>query len=235
MARTGRPYTKLYRAERERPVLLWVDLRPSMFFATRGVLKAVQAARIAAMVAWTAVDHGDRLGGIVQGAGAVTELRPTRGTRGALAMIGTLAKRFPGDPSSLRGETPDTLAGLPRVARPGSLVVLLSDLAGLDALEHRHLAQLGRHSDVALVAIHDPIEAQLPPPGTYRLTDGRSEWSMDTGGHALRRDHLERHRQRMTALERRCREHRMRWIPCSTAEDPTEVLRERLAMPANHG
>jgi len=46
-ARTGKPYTKLFREERERPVFLSVDLRPSMFFATRGVFKSVQAARLA--------------------------------------------------------------------------------------------------------------------------------------------------------------------------------------------
>ena len=39
-ARTGQTYTKLFREERERPVLLWVDFRPAMFFATRGVYKS---------------------------------------------------------------------------------------------------------------------------------------------------------------------------------------------------
>ncbi|MEO1576267.1 MAG: DUF58 domain-containing protein, partial [Pseudomonadota bacterium] len=38
-ARTGKPYTKLFREERERPVLFCVDLGPRMFFATRGVFK----------------------------------------------------------------------------------------------------------------------------------------------------------------------------------------------------
>ncbi|MEO0971915.1 MAG: DUF58 domain-containing protein, partial [Pseudomonadota bacterium] len=47
MARTGKPYTKLFREERERPVLVWVDLRQSMLFATRGAFKAVLAARLA--------------------------------------------------------------------------------------------------------------------------------------------------------------------------------------------
>ena len=44
-ARTGRPHTKMFREERERPVLICVDFRRAMFFATRGVFKAVQAAR----------------------------------------------------------------------------------------------------------------------------------------------------------------------------------------------
>ena len=33
-ARTGEAHTKVFREERERPVLIWLDLNPSMFFAT---------------------------------------------------------------------------------------------------------------------------------------------------------------------------------------------------------
>ena len=47
-ARTGEAHTKLFREERERAVLVWVDFQPSMFFATRGVFKSVQAAKAAA-------------------------------------------------------------------------------------------------------------------------------------------------------------------------------------------
>ena len=44
-ARLGKPHTKLFREERERPVCLGVDLGPSSHFATRGVFKRGQAAR----------------------------------------------------------------------------------------------------------------------------------------------------------------------------------------------
>ena len=43
-ARTGKAHTKLFAAERERRVLLSVDMQSSMFFATQGVFKSVQAA-----------------------------------------------------------------------------------------------------------------------------------------------------------------------------------------------
>ena len=47
-ARTGTPHIRLYHEERERPVILCVDLRPAMWFATRGRFKAVCAAEAAA-------------------------------------------------------------------------------------------------------------------------------------------------------------------------------------------
>ena len=53
-ARTGKAHTKLFREERERPVFLSVDYRASMFFATRGMYKSALAARLAALIAWSA-------------------------------------------------------------------------------------------------------------------------------------------------------------------------------------
>ena len=61
-ARTGEPHTKVFREERNRPIIAWIDLRREMMFATRGVFKAVIAAESAAIVAWSAIAHGDRLG-----------------------------------------------------------------------------------------------------------------------------------------------------------------------------
>ncbi len=43
-ARSTTAYTKLFREERERPVLVVVDLRCSMHFATQGCFKSVNAA-----------------------------------------------------------------------------------------------------------------------------------------------------------------------------------------------
>jgi len=47
-ARSERTYTKIYREERERPVLLWVDLCHRMFFGTRNCFKSVLASKLAA-------------------------------------------------------------------------------------------------------------------------------------------------------------------------------------------
>ena len=37
-ARSGQTHTKIYREERERPVLLWLDLSHSMFFGTQALI-----------------------------------------------------------------------------------------------------------------------------------------------------------------------------------------------------
>ena len=86
-ARTGKPHTKLFREERERPVHVWVDLRAPMFFATRGKYKAVRAAELASLFAWTACQQGDRIGGIVFSDNSHHELKPQRGKSAVLRLI----------------------------------------------------------------------------------------------------------------------------------------------------
>ena len=60
------------------------------------------------------------------------------------------------------------IARLRRVAQPGSLIVLLSDFGQLDGQGSAHLVQLARHSELILADIHDPLEAELPPPGRVK-------------------------------------------------------------------
>jgi uncharacterized protein (DUF58 family) len=60
-ARTGRPYTSLYRDERERAVTVAVDLRTAMFTGSQR-LRAVVAGEIAARIAWAVAARGDRAG-----------------------------------------------------------------------------------------------------------------------------------------------------------------------------
>lgn len=90
-ARTGKPHTKLFREERERPVFLWVDCRAPMFFATRGRFKSVAAAQIAALLAWSAVHDGDRIGSVIFTEGTHREIKPQRGKTGALRLFRELA------------------------------------------------------------------------------------------------------------------------------------------------
>ena len=80
-ARSTTAYTKLFREERERPVLIAVDLRSNMHFATQGCFKSVNASRAAALLSWAAHHRGDRLGGLIFGDTTHRELKPRLGRR----------------------------------------------------------------------------------------------------------------------------------------------------------
>ena len=63
-ARTGKVHTKLFVEERERPVLILLDLSHSLYFGSSLLLQSVQAAHLATTLGWSAIQHGDRLGAL---------------------------------------------------------------------------------------------------------------------------------------------------------------------------
>jgi uncharacterized protein (DUF58 family) len=221
--------------------LIWLDTGASMMFATRGAYKAVVAARMAALIAWSAVANGDQLGGLVFNESVHEELRPRLGRRAALRLLKLVAaspawhgrsvagkagqERSAGEP----GPAQAALERLARVARPGSLVFLLSDFAALDQPFERRLRQLASHCDVQLVQLFDPVEAELPPPGRYRIAMGKRMLSIDTSDEATRERYRTAFEQRREALRMLARLPGMRFIACATHDDPALVLMRHYA------
>jgi uncharacterized protein (DUF58 family) len=188
-ARAGGPHTKVYQAERERPVVVLADFGPTMFFGTRGTFKSVAAARTAALIAWAAVAGRDRVGALIFN-GDHRELAPCGGRRGVLRLIRALVEA--GHPEHGANGVPEpgglsaALVRLRRVARPGSLVFVLSDFYAADGETARHLSQLRQHNDLVACQIVDPLELSPPHPGLYGISDGQSDGVLDTRAKASR-------------------------------------------------
>ena len=91
-ARTGSAHTKLFQEERERPVLVAVDQRSNMFFGSSHCFKSVLAAQLAGLLAWSALDAGDRVGGLVFNGATHRELRPRRSRKAVLALRAGIAE-----------------------------------------------------------------------------------------------------------------------------------------------
>lgn len=231
-ARTGSAHTKLFREERERPVHIWVDFRSPMFFATRGKYKAVIAAELASLFAWTANRQGDRIGGIVFSDTVHHELRPQRGKSAVLRLIKYMVEH-PGWQQIDFSEHEQqgmlhALLNLRRVVRPGSLVILLSDFRGLDEKTRSHLVRLRQHNDVVLVHIYDWLEEYLPPAGHYRITNGKQEIELNTHNDKLTNDYKNRfiaHKNLLLKMARSCH---INYLSCRTEDEPEKIIREGL-------
>ncbi len=228
-ARRGTVHTKLFHEERERPVLLALDYRRPMFFATRGRFKAVQASQMAALFAWQALARGDRVGGFIFSEERNLELRPQLGKKAVLQLLRQMVEdpvweRPPHRPFAPEQRLAATLQRLQRVARPGSLILLLSDFSQWDDAVEKQLALLGRHCELGLVHCFDPFEAELPPAGSYRLSDGERDLTIRTGDGVMRQEYQQQFSLRRQQLETFCRRQRCRLISLPTDSDPLERL-----------
>ncbi|MES9855105.1 MAG: DUF58 domain-containing protein [Sedimenticola sp.] len=229
-ARRGRTHTKLFREERERPVLLLADFHPGMYFGSRQQFKSVLASRAAALIAWSAARAGDRVGGVVSGVEGHHIIPPRSRQRGVLALLKILEQQQPTEPGELVGGRLDqALTQLRRVAHPGSLVVLLSDFAELGEEGERHLAALSRHCDVLLGFIHDPLELLPPQAGRYRMGTPLHQVELNTASSSVVDGWRAGFELRHQGLLRLSRHYGMPLMELSTAEDTLEALRRGLA------
>ncbi len=159
-ARTGRPHTKLFQAERERLTLIVADTAPALYFGTRTRFKSVQAARAGAVAAWAAVRDGDRIGAL---RGSVREppIVPASGSRGALRVLDALVRWYAQPPEHDAGLAV-ALDHADRLLRPGSRLVVLADPLSVLALPASRWPMLVQHREVVVVLLTDPLERDPP-------------------------------------------------------------------------
>lgn len=228
-ARSNRPHTKLFREERERPVLLCVDNSASMDFGTRVAFKSVQAAHVAALLGWAALENHDRIGTVIFSENSTQESRPTGGKRALLHCLHLLATADAPTPAAPTTITlADTLLRLRHLARHGCLVILISDFTSLNDSAEQHLGALARHNEVLAIRIFDPLEAELPPPAQYAFSDGRRIQTLWTSDSAMRQRYQQEFQARTEYLTRLCRDHGIRWLSIGTDQDAGMTLQRWL-------
>ena len=221
-ARTGKAHTKLFREERERPVFISVDYRAPMQFATRGVFKSVQAAKLAGLLAWVAQRHSDRIGGQIFTDHSCTELKPQNGKRAVLHFFNALIHQQP-EQTALDFE--QIMRRLSQHVKPGSLVYIISDFRGLNKAAEHYLAKLARHCEVIMILVYDPLESQLPAKGRYRFTDNNRDIVVDTSDKHRVLSYQENFQQHCEALQQLANKLNIRYLPCASNDDPVQILR----------
>jgi uncharacterized protein (DUF58 family) len=230
-ARTGKTHTKVFREERERPVFISLDNRHTMQFATRGVFKSVLATKLAALLAWSAEYHSDRIGGQIFSEQACRELKPQNGRHAVLRFLSAITDKSNFNPNIVTPMVTSKitlaliLGRLTQHARPGSLVYIISDFRGINDQSEAHIAKLAQHCEVVLIFIYDPLESSLPPNGRYRFTDNERDVVINTNDQIQQLTYQHRFNQRKQKLEFLAKKMRLKLIQCSTTEDPIQCLR----------
>jgi hypothetical protein len=113
---------------------------------------------------------------------------------------------------------------LRRVARPGALLVVVSDFHDWDENCSVQLRLLARHMELHGLRVHDPMEESLPQAGMALFSDGVLQLLADTGSNALRDGFERRSREHREGLELAFRSSGARLTPLVTGSSAAEVL-----------
>ncbi|WP_171207442.1 MULTISPECIES: DUF58 domain-containing protein [unclassified Ruegeria] len=188
-ARTRSPHVRVYTEERDRPALLLVDQRVSMFFGTKTYMKSVIAAEAAAIAAHRILAQGDRVGGIVFGDRDLAEHRPQRRAKALMRFLSSIGAMNIALNAALRPEPTvflnDILASANALAHTNTLVCVFSDFEGLNDKSEALIRNLARSNDLILFNISDPSAQDLPKGLKLTVSDGTDQIEVDNTDPAL--------------------------------------------------
>ena len=229
-ARTGKPYVRVFTEERDRPALLVVDQRMSMFFGSRLNMKSVTAAEAAAIAAFRVLSASDRVGGIVFNDDRQVDIAPRRSERSVFALLEAIVemngdleadKTVEASPDSLNR----ALGSVARLAHHDHLVVVFSDFDGIDEMTQRRLTGIAAHNDVLLVLVYDPSSERIEPGARTIIGDGQLQSEIDLGSASIRdalnsftRNRLEKIHNWQTAIN-------LSVLPLSAGEETLPQMR----------
>lgn len=232
-ARTGKVHTKIFQEERERPVYIVTDLQDTMFFGSRNRFKSTLACLHSARAFWAAFNSGNRVAGLFSTSNNHIELKPSNRRQNGLRLLQHMMdlhnqrlKDVYQDVSAYevnQNSLHDTLLRLRHLVKGGGLIYIYSDFMNLDDACQRHLTYLAQSNDIYGVMVSDPLEAMIPVPGQYTLTDGLRHIRIDASDHKDMQRHQKVFEQRVKEVQNRFTQAQSSFALCSTADSITDL------------
>jgi uncharacterized protein (DUF58 family) len=165
-ARMGTPFIRKFREERELSVILAVDVSGSSVYGSQHRSKRELAAEVAAVLAFSARDNGDKVGLLLFAAEPILFLPPSKGSKQILRSVREILTAAPEKPGT---DLPAACDFLLHTVRRRALVFLLSDF--LDTDLRKPLGTLSRKHETIALRIFDPAEEKMPDVGKVILRD----------------------------------------------------------------
>lgn len=231
--RTGKPHVRVYTEERDRPVVVMVDQRLSMFFGSQKKMKSVIAAEMAALTAWRVLDVGDRVGAILFNDSRSIEVKPTRNQRRVVGWLGKLATMnnqlsvAPGNRSNPAGLN-EALRMLERSIGHDYLVVLISDFHGWNDAALKTICRINQHNDIICALVFDPLERDISGASNLVVSDGKLQLEIEPDREELGRKFQESFTSSVAYVQGELRRHHVLVVPVDTVTPVSRQLREKL-------
>ena len=182
-ARMNTPFVRKFREERELSVIIAVDVSGSADFGSSHLSKRELSAEIAAILGFSALQNGDKVGLLIFAEEPVLFIPPAKGTRHLLRMIREVLMASPAKPStSIEAACDSLIKSLKRKA----LIFMISDFHA-EVLD-KPLGKLARKHELVALRVNDPLEEKLPAAGRVVLLDPETgfETLVNTNNQSLR-------------------------------------------------
>ena len=168
-ARFGHPFSKIFEEERELTVMLLVDISNSSLFGTVHARKKDIITEIAAVLSFSAVNNGDKIGVIFYSDVVEAYIPPKKGRQHALFIVRNLLSK---EPKGKGTQVSKALRFFTNSTKQKSIAFVLSDF--LDANYEDSLRIAAKKHDVIGIKLYDKRDMHLPNAGLLKVQDGES-------------------------------------------------------------
>jgi uncharacterized protein (DUF58 family) len=215
-ARMGTPYIRKFREERELAVVLAVDVSGSADFGSIHFSKREASAEAAAILGFSAVGNGDKVGLLLFAKEAVLFVPPAKGTRHVLRIVREILMAKPTQQGTSITAACDFLI---RTLRRKAFIFLISDFFD-DPLD-KPLGKLARKHETIALQVSDPLETKLPKAGRVVLADPETGWEVmvNTNNANLRMGYEKLMRRQSEGVQATCKKHGIDLAHLSTDRD----------------
>ncbi|MEP5766076.1 MAG: DUF58 domain-containing protein [Halieaceae bacterium] len=231
--RTGKPHVRVYTEERDRPVILLVDQRLSMFFGSQKKMKSVMAAELAALSGWRVLSQNDRVGAVLFNDEQLIQVKPSRSERSLMSILAQLSTMN----QSLRvdqavqpnpGQLATALDLVERMAGHDYLITIISDFEGWNPMALASVKRLAQHNDLIACLVFDPLEQDISQASNLVVSDGHYQLQLDPHKAELGERFEASFHHGINELQQDLRKHGMPVLPINTVEPVFEQLRQQL-------
>jgi uncharacterized protein (DUF58 family) len=220
-ARHNKPFVKVMEEERELTVYFLFDVSASGRVGSSEYFKSEIAAEICAVLAFSAIRNGDKVGLINFTTQVEKYLSPRKSKSYAMQVIREVLF---GEYEERGTNIANALQFLSRVAHKRSIIFLMSDFYDLD-FEQALKSAANRH-DLILVHLVDPLDTELPDVGLFPCYDAETGTNMliDTSLKRVRESYRQRYIERSRNLEQLSRRNKTDLIHIRTEQSYIEPL-----------
>lgn len=197
-ARTGDPFIKIFEEEREQTLMLCVDISASGAFGSDHQKKMDVAIEISAVLAFSAIKNGDKVGLVLFSDVIEKVVPPKKGRTHVLRLIREL---YTTKPKGMGTNIAEALSYVNRLLDRRAIVVLATDFQDTDF--DKQLKITNQKHDLVSIVIHDPFEDQLPDIGLIPFRDAETgkELLIDTSNKRVREEYAKRKKVQKLSLD----------------------------------
>ncbi len=204
-ARKSEPYTKVFNEEKDREIIVVLDLSASMVFGTRNELKSVTAAKTAALIGWLTLQHKDRFGLLLFDGKDSTFFKPQNNINNLMNIFKQISQKTHDILIEQHASDISQALNMLQFHQKGQgTVFILSDFSHFDNDKFHKIAILSKKHQVCCINIFDVLEEVAPRDGVYAAQYASQKAVFDTGSEGFVVNYQQHFRQQREIIRQNC-------------------------------